>query len=157
MMQSRSRTLEFRALEKEDAVAMQELEARCFSLPWTEEQCRTAFGQSAFAAFGLWDGRELVAYVSLYHSLDELEILNLAVSPERRRQGLGRHLLQMALQAAHKMGIRKSLLEVRESNAPAIGLYEGAGFRLAGRRRAYYHDPDEDALIYTRPASSDEA
>ena len=146
-MQSRSRTLEFRALEKEDAVAMQELEARCFSLPWTEEQCRTAFGQSAFAAFGLWDGRELVAYVSLYHSLDELEILNLAVS----------HLLQMALQAAHKMGIRKSLLEVRESNAPAIGLYEGAGFRLAGRRRAYYHDPDEDALIYTRPASSDEA
>lgn len=138
----------FRALENTDAAAMHELEARCFSLPWTEEQCRTAFAQPAFAAFGLWSGQDLLAYISFYHSLDELEILNLAVAPAMRRQGLGRRVLQMALQAAYKMGIRKSLLEVRESNVPAIGLYESVGFRLAGRRRAYYHDPDEDALIY---------
>ncbi len=98
-------------------------------------------------------GAELAAYISFYHTADELEILNLAVSPARRRQGLGRRVLAMALQVAEKMGIRKSLLEVRESNIPAIGLYESAGFRQMGRRRNYYRSPDEDALIYARLAN----
>ena len=136
---------------------MYRLERCCFSLPWSEEQCRAAFSQAAFAAFGLMDDTELAAYISFYHTADELEILNIAVSPARRRQGLGRRVLGMALQVAEKMGIKKSLLEVRESNAPAIGLYESAGFRPVGRRRNYYRSPDEDALIYARLASSSES
>lgn len=145
--------LKFRRLEADDAQAMHMLEKCCFSLPWTAEQCRAAFRQPAFAAFGLMAGAELAAYISFYHTADELEILNLAVSPARRRQGLGRRVLAMALQVAEKMGIRKSLLEVRESNIPAIGLYESAGFRQMGRRRNYYRSPDEDALIYARLAN----
>ena len=117
------------------------LEKCCFSQPWTEEQCRAAFQQPAFAAFGLVGAAGLAAYISFYHSADELEILNIAVSPERRRQGLGRRVLGMALQ-----------LEVRESNTPAIGLYESFDFRPVGRRRNYYRAPDEDALIYERLA-----
>lgn len=136
---------------------MYRLERCCFSQPWSEEQCRAAFRQPAFAAFGLMDDKELAAYISFYHTADELEILNIAVSPSRRRQGLGRRVLGMALQVAGKMGIRKSLLEVRESNTPAIGLYESAGFRPVGRRRNYYRSPDEDALIYERLASSSES
>lgn len=136
---------------------MYRLETCCFSLPWSEEQCRAAFCQPAFAAFGLMTETELAAYISFYHTADELEILNVAVSPARRRQGLGRRVLGMALQVAEKMGIRKSLLEVRESNAPAIGLYESVGFRPVGRRRNYYRSPDEDALVYERLATSSES
>lgn len=133
------------------------LERRCFSMPWSEEQCRAAFAQPAFAAFGLYGGPRLVAYISLYHAgapaeasyapCGELEILNLAVEPDARRQGCGRRLLLLALQAGRKMGMQKAILEVREGNGAAIALYLGSGFVQVGRRRRYYADTGEDALV----------
>lgn len=133
---------------------MHELERRCFPLPWSEEQCRAAFAQPAFAAFGLFGQGGLVAYVSVYHTPAELEILNLAVVPEERRQGLGRRILGMTLQVARKMGMHRVLLEVRVGNHAAIGLYESSGFHRIGLRPRYYADSGEDALIYAcSPAS----
>lgn len=150
-----------RRLDAGCARAMWELERRCFSLPWSEEQCRAAFGQGAFAAFGLWEGPRLVAYISLYlvgapappsyAPCGELEILNLAVEPAARRRGCGRRLLRLALQAGRKMGMQKALLEVREHNGAALALYRACGFVLAGRRRRYYADTGEDALVLERP------
>ncbi len=126
-------------------------------MPWSEEQCRAAFAQAAFAAFGLYGGVRLVAYISLYHAgapagasyapSGELEILNLAVEPDARRQGCGRRLLSLALQAGRKMGMQKAILEVREGNGAAIALYLGSGFVQVGRRRRYYADTGEDALV----------
>lgn len=143
------------------ARAMWELERRCFSLPWSEEQCRAAFAQSAFAAFGLYRDGLLVAYISLYHvgppataayaPCGELEILNLAVEPASRRQGCGRRLLWLALQVGRKMGMQKAILEVREGNCAALALYRGSGFVQSGRRRRYYADTGEDALVLERP------
>ena len=139
---------------------MWELERRCFTLPWSEEQCRAAFGQPAFAAFGLWSGGRLLAYISLYclgapgasyPTGGELEILNLAVEPAARRQGLGRRLLLLALQAGRKMGMQKAILEVREGNGPALALYRASGFIQSGRRRRYYADTGEDALVLECP------
>ena len=140
---------------------MWELERRCFTLPWSEDQCRAAFAQPAFAAFGLWAGPRLAAYISLYllgapapspyAPCGELEILNLAVEPESRRRGHGRRLLLLALQAGRKMGMQKALLEVREHNVAALGLYRACGFVRAGRRRRYYADTGEDALVLERP------
>lgn len=91
---------------------------------------------------------DLLAYTSVYHTLDELEILNLAVRPEERRKGFGRRILGMALQVARKMGMQKVLLEVRVGNHAAIGLYQDSGFRQVGVRPCYYTDTGEDALIY---------
>lgn len=127
---------------------MARLERLCFSLPWSREQCRGALGQPAFAAFGIWQEKELVAYVSLYHTLPEMEILNVAVVPAKRRQGLARKLLHLVLQAAAKMGMQKATLEVRQSNNAAIGLYTGLGFIQCGKRPRYYPDNGEDALIH---------
>lgn len=138
----------FRRLGPGDSPHMYALEKSCFSLPWSEAQCRTAFGQKAFAAFGLWQAEELFAYISLYHTPDEVEILNLAVSPEKRRQGHGRRILELLLQVVCKMGIPKVLLEVRRTNRPAIALYESCGFNRVGIRPHYYEDTKEDALIY---------
>lgn len=148
-----------RRLDVKSAHAVWELERSCFSLPWSEEQCRAALAQPAFAAFGLWRGARLLAYISLYQAganLDlapggELEILNLAVAPAMRRQGCGRRLLCLALQAGRKMGMQKAILEVREGNLPALALYRESGFIQCGRRRRYYADTGEDALVLERP------
>ena len=145
--------LSFVRLEEADAPAMARLELCCFSLPWSEAQYRAAFGLAAFAAFGLkkrvpGSGDALLAYVALYHNPDELEILNIAVSPEHRRQGLGGRLLDLALRTGEKMGIVNAVLEVRPSNAAALALYARAGFVRVGVRPRYYQDTGEDALIY---------
>jgi len=132
------------------AAAMYEIERRCFPLPWSQEQCAAAFGQRAFAALGLFRHEALVGYISVYHTVDELEILNLAVLPEERRRGHGRRLLCLALRLARKMAITKILLEVRVGNKPAICLYESCGFRREGVRKKYYTDTGEDALVYVR-------
>lgn len=136
-------------------------------MPWSEAQCRAAFAQPAFAAFGLYDGPRLVAYISLYHAgaaagasyapSGELEILNLAVEPTARRRGCGRRLLLLALQAGRKMGMQKAILEVREGNGAAIALYRGGGFVQVGRRRRYYADTGEDALVLECPLAGQSA
>jgi ribosomal-protein-alanine acetyltransferase len=72
----------------------------------------------------------------------EREILNLAVAPGQRRHGIARRLLQEAMRVGGAW-----YLEVRESNAAAIGLYASAGFKVAGRRPGYYHDPEEAAIV----------
>ena len=137
-----------RRLTAGEAAAMQALEAACFSLPWSEEQCRAAFSQQAFVAYGLEEAGVLQGYISLYQAADELEVLNLAVLPVARRQGLGERLLRTALQEAEKTGINRALLEVRTGNVPAIALYEKCGFVRVGKRPRYYADTGEDALIY---------
>ncbi|MCR5812949.1 MAG: ribosomal protein S18-alanine N-acetyltransferase [Desulfovibrio sp.] len=127
---------------------MHALEKRCFSLPWSLEQCRLSFSRLAFAAFGLFSEQEaLFAYISFYHVADEMEILNLAVVPEMRRQGHGHFLLTTALKAGRKLGIQKVWLEVREHNTAALALYAGCGFQPCGRRNKYYTDTGEDALV----------
>ena len=69
-------------LGPQHAAAMYEIERQCFPLPWSEEQCAAAFGQKAFSALGMFRHEALIGYISVYHTLDELEILNLAVLPD---------------------------------------------------------------------------
>ncbi len=140
----------FRRLDASDAPALHALEKACFTLPWSEEQCRAAFGSAAFAAFGLEGADGLAAYISVYFTADEVEVLNLAVSPELRRRGVGYRLLGLALRTAAKMGMQKAVLEVRVGNAPARNLYERHHFTVVGKRPRYYADTGEDALIYAR-------
>lgn len=80
----------------------------------------------------------------------EAEILNVAVSLEFRRQGIGRLLIDYALAEARSAGAKHAFLEVRESNVAARGLYARLGFSEAGRRRGYYRNPVEDALLLSR-------
>lgn len=133
-----------------DASALAELESCCFALPWTQEAFAEALTGLTFSAFGIRDEAAggLAAYIGVYHTPDEVEILNIAVRADRRRRGYGRLLMAAALRDAAETGILRAVLEVRTSNAPAIALYESFGFEKAGRRRGYYHDTGEDALIY---------
>ncbi|NJP11822.1 MAG: ribosomal protein S18-alanine N-acetyltransferase [Leptolyngbyaceae cyanobacterium RU_5_1] len=82
--------------------------------------------------------------------LEEAHITLLAVDPRYQRQGLGQALLYGLLKAAHERGLERATLEVRVSNQAAILLYEKFGFREAGRRKRYYQDTGEDALVLWR-------
>jgi ribosomal-protein-alanine N-acetyltransferase len=81
---------------------------------------------------------------------EECEIENLAVRPEQQRQGYGQKLLTAVLDNAGRKGCRSAWLEVRESNTGARAFYDVAGFQKTGRRRGYYDDPKEDALLLTK-------
>jgi [ribosomal protein S18]-alanine N-acetyltransferase len=77
----------------------------------------------------------------------ELEIENIVIAPGMRRFGLGALLLEHLLKSAQNQGVRKVFLEVRESNTAARKLYEKVGFVVNGKRKSYYREPDEDALM----------
>lgn len=116
-----------------------------FTDPWPE----AAFGEllGRFARVAVTGPETVVAYLFARHALDEGEILNLAVHPEHLRRGLGTALVHETLRDLGKAGARRVFLEVRASNAVAQTFYHGLGFEPAGRRRAYYSHPHEDALI----------
>jgi ribosomal-protein-alanine N-acetyltransferase len=94
--------------------------------------------------------RSLLGIGCLWAILEEAHITILAVHPDYQRQGLGQALLYSLLIAARKRGLEWATLEVRPSNQPALALYQAIGFQKVGRRRRYYHDTGEDALILWR-------
>lgn len=123
--------------------ALAELEARAFDAPWSRSQLADTLDQEVTTTFALLDGSygktTALAYACLQQVLDEAELLRLAVAPELRRRGLGRTVLEAALEhMSAGAPLRACLLEVAADNRPAIALYEDFGFRLEGRRRGYY-------------------
>ena len=92
----------------------------------------------------------VVGFCGFWRVLDELHINNLAVLPEYRRRGVASAILARVFDEARALGAKRMLLEVRRSNRAAQHLYERFGFTVAGVRRGYYRNPDEDALILCR-------
>ena len=107
-----------------------ELEKMCFDQPWSEEQCRQAFAQPAYAAFGMPGADILLAYISLYLVRDEMEVLNLAVRPECRRQGIMHGMLERAPQAGAWTPAAFSGLASRAQNRYSESLPGSAGEQL---------------------------
>lgn len=140
----------FRILSENDLDSVLELERESFSTPWTREQYSLLLKAGACSLFGVEEAGAVVAYasVSMIKAAGELEIYNIAVRSDKRRQGLGKELLSAIIRAAEGLGIKRAVLEVRESNVAAVALYEALGFQGIGKRRNYYTGPDEDALVY---------
>jgi len=94
---------------------------------------------------------EVAGYLLAWRVADQLHILNLAVRPDLRRTGIATALLQASLEKARARGLAEATLEVRPSNQAALAFYRRHGFVQTGRRRRYYADTGEDALIMTVP------
>jgi len=90
---------------------------------------------------------KVVALVQWRNLGEEVEVLDVAVAAKHRRQGNARFLLEEFLRLVREHGIRGIFLEVRESNVPAIALYQNFGFSTSGRRPNYYQQPDEAAIL----------
>jgi [ribosomal protein S18]-alanine N-acetyltransferase len=97
-----------------------------------------------------WQHEQIKGFVAGRRVADELEILNLAVRPEARRCGIGKALVQALLRTLRgSKGQVRIFLEVRESNSAGIAFYRGLGFQQTGRRKDYYRDPTEAALVFS--------
>lgn len=125
------------------------IERSCFSHPWSEEMLReTLWNDAAVIVAAEGEDGTVWGYAGLQVVLDEGYIDNIAVAPAYRRQGVADELLS-AFERFGREKLAFLTLEVRQSNAPAIALYKKHGFRAAGRRKNYYDDPKEDAIIMT--------
>lgn len=124
-----------------------EIEKVCFHAPWSESMLREELGKGIFLAAER-DG-QTVGYVGCQTVLDEGYITNVAVSPDCRRHGIGRALIEELASRARAQGLSFVTLEVRASNTPAMKLYEGAGFVRVGERKNFYTAPVEDAVLMT--------
>lgn len=136
-----------RPLTEQDAAAAAAIEEELFSQPWSAEGFRTGIAGEGNLFLGAFCGEELWGYIGMYRALDEGEITNVGVSPEKRRLGIGRALVQMLAELAKQKGVARIFLEVRDSNVPAIRLYEECGFEFCGIRKGFYDFPKEDARV----------
>ncbi len=126
-------------------------EQRIHRFPWTPGNFRDAL----LAGNDAWLQREnstLVAFAVMMRAVDEVQLLNISVVPERQRDGLGRALLEFLCDRARQAGMRRMLLEVRPSNSKAIAFYQHFDFVEIGRRRGYYPDSTgrEDAIVMAK-------
>ena len=144
-------TLLIRPATAADVPAMMVLEKTAATAAhWPAEQYEALFRTSETnrVALVLSEDDELRAFVIARAVRDEWEIENMAVAGAARRRGLGTHLLGEFLDRARAQGGAAVFLEVRESNHAARALYEKWAFLESGRRRRYYNDPEEDAILY---------
>lgn len=124
------------------------LEQLCFSMPWTEDQLRTQLRPNHVFLAAVEEGR-VAGYVGLMYVMDEGYISNVAVAPDMRRRGMARALLEELIAQSRALELVFLTLEVRESNTPAITLYESCGFQRVGLRKNYYKSPTEHAILMT--------
>jgi ribosomal-protein-alanine N-acetyltransferase len=132
-----------------DVDALVALEREGSSHPWTRQGFENALhGQAGERVALLKDtsGRA-VGFCVWQEVADEAHVHNVAVSRSHRRQGLGRRLLAACLGLAARRGARRAFLDVRAGNGAALALYVGLGFREVARRRGYYAEPSEDAVV----------
>ncbi|MFN6565977.1 ribosomal protein S18-alanine N-acetyltransferase [Dendronalium sp. ChiSLP03b] len=142
--------LKLKLLTIEDVSAILELDAACFGGLWTLEGYQRELASPNSDLLGLFSPfatAKLLGMGCFWSILEEAHITILAVHPQYHRQGLGQALLYSLLKTASDRGLERATLEVRTSNLAAISLYQKFGFKTAGRRRRYYQDNGEDALI----------
>jgi [ribosomal protein S18]-alanine N-acetyltransferase len=141
--------LKTRRVENRDIDGILAIQTACPEIAqWTERDYeRVARGEMAG-----WVGEEessVLGFLVARRVVNEIEILNFAVSPEARRRGIGAMLLRETLTWGGTFGAAQVILEVRASNCAALRFYERHNFRVVGRRARYYSEPVEDALLLT--------
>ena len=134
-------------MNESHVAAVAELEKICFSDPWSEK----SVGDELNNPLSLWlvamEEDRLAGYVGSQSVMGESDMMNVAVDPDFRRQGIGENLVNALVEHLAQLGNYCLSLEVRASNEPAISLYQKLGFNQVGRRPNYYRNPKEDALI----------
>ena len=139
--------MNIRPMCENDIPQLSQMEKLCFSDPWSE----AAFSYELGNPLSLWlvaaEDDLVLGYVGSQTVMDESDMMNLAVLPQYRRQGIGEKLVVSLMEQLKNRGSVSLTLEVRVSNDRAISLYEKMGFLQVGRRPNYYRNPKEDAFI----------
>ena len=149
-------TLEIRRLAYADLPQVIAIERRAFPTPWSLSMFVLELSKPAGICLAALKDDQLLGYLVCSRYDTVWHLMNVAVDPDRRREGIASALMQRLFETADRPH-EQYTLEVRESNAAAIAMYERFGFRGAGHRRGYYHDNREDALIMWRTAAAERA
>ena len=139
--------IEIREFEPQDVAEIAELEKVCFSDPWSENSIASELHNPLSCWLVAVENNRVVGYVGSQTVLDGSDMMNIAVAPNFRRMGIAQAMVSNLIGRLKERNSRCLILEVRVSNLPAIALYEKMGFIQVGRRRNYYQNPKEDALI----------
>ena len=134
-------------MNRQHVTQVAELEKICFSDPWSENSIASELDNQLAFWLVAEEGETVAGYIGSQTVMDETDMMNVAVHPDFRRQGIAEALVNGLVEQLKAMGSHCLALEVRASNAPAISLYEKLGFSEIGRRKNYYRNPREDALI----------
>lgn len=142
--------------DETDLAGVLEVEAESFMNPWTREMYAWELRNPAVCHVYVarTPSERVAGFCAFWLVSDEIHINNVAVRPACRRRGIGGALMRHVLRVAQALGAQRATLEVRASNADALRFYRALGFGIGGRRRDYYTQPVEDALILWWPAGS---
>ncbi len=151
--------IQLRRLTPKDLEAIERIERRSYPTPWSRSMFASEMAKPSSISLGAFSTEtgELVGYLVISRYVDAWHVMNIAVAPEYRRQGIAVALFERLFETTASDGRRGYTLEVRISNEAAIRLYERLGFQSRGVRRGYYTDNREDALIMWKdpvPASA---
>lgn len=123
------------------------LEKMCFADPWSENSIASELNNGLSLWLVAVEQEQVVGYIGSQTVMDASDMMNVAVHPQFRKQGIATGLIGMLVEELRKRGSHSLTLEVRASNEGAIRVYAGLGFQEVGRRKNYYRNPKEDALI----------
>ncbi len=141
------KTLRFEPLKAEHITKILEIENRTNGAPWSERAFKNELAHADRIFLVAFASGEIVGYGGVWLVIDEAHVTTLAVSEDQRRQGIGEKLMVELLAKSKDAGMVCSTLEVRAGNEAAIKLYEKLGYRDIARRKGYYPDNKEDAVV----------
>jgi ribosomal-protein-alanine N-acetyltransferase len=139
-----------RRMRMADLAAVMDIELASYTMPWSEATFRGLLRRRDADLLVAEASGRLVGYAACWFVMDQGELGNVAVTGPWRRRGVGARLIAAVLARTADRGIRELFLEVRPSNPGAQRLYARFGFEVVGRRRHYYVDPPEDAIVMRR-------
>ncbi len=139
--------IRLRLAHPEDISQISQMEHLVFSTPWSPKAFEAELKKKGAYLWVLEKNGEILGYICFWVVAGEAHLANLAVRPAYRRQGLATWMLKTCIRFLKSRGIERILLEVREKNTSAQGLYQKLGFSIDGYRREYYRDTKEDAIL----------
>ncbi len=122
------------------------LESKTFDEPWSEKALELFLNENAFCV-ACFEDDGLASYCTVMTVLDEAQIINVATDDKYKRRGCGSAVISFVLEECARRALNTVSLEVRESNIPAIALYKSFGFSAEGKRKDFYKNPRENALV----------
>jgi len=136
-----------REMREDDLTDILETEKRSFISPWTRRMFEETIESPISTNSVIEKNSEILGYIMLYSVEDEAHIMNLAVHPDYRGRGYASKLITHTVSHVVRRNISEFFLEVRESNINAQRLYTKFGFKVIGKRKRYYTETNEDALV----------
>ena len=126
------------------------IENEAFSVPWSRESIKNAMNNSDNIYIVSEEDGEVTGFAGFWKSYETADLCNIVVMEKYRKQHIGYKLLAEGIRLCKERGIERIMLEVRQSNTSAICLYQKMDFKEIGKRRGYYKEPVEDAIIMER-------